>query len=107
MAADQDFRAFVSCKTHAATDVLLENVVKVREMLRGFAASQPEIFAATSIRGCWTSPFRIRPRGAVPAGVIALPKDDEREPGTPKAIESLEASRWVRGGGDPGRHRTG
>ena len=38
--------------------------------------------------------FRLRPRGDVPAGVIALPKDDEREPGAPKAIESIEASRW-------------
>ena len=95
MAADQDFRAFVSCKTHAATDVLLENVVKVREMLRGFAASQPEIFAAYFDPRLLDVPlFRIRPRGDVPAGVIALPKDDEREAGTPKAIESIEASRW-------------
>ena len=33
-------------------------------------------------------------RAASPAGVIALPKDNEREAGTPKAIEFLEASRW-------------
>ena len=46
MAAGQDFRVFVSCKTHAATDVLLENVVEVQEKLRGFADSQPELFAA-------------------------------------------------------------
>ena len=94
MAADQDFRAFVSCKTHAATDVLLENVVKVREMLRGFAASQPEIFAAYFDPRLLDVPlFRIRPRGAVPAGVIPLPKDDEREPGTPKASRSLSRRR--------------
>jgi hypothetical protein len=95
MAADQDFRAFLSCKTHAATDVLLENVVKVQQMLRGFAAAHPEIFAASFDPRLLDVPlFRIRPRGAVPAGVIALPKDNEREPGTPRAIESLAASRW-------------
>jgi superfamily I DNA and/or RNA helicase len=30
----------------------------------------------------------------VPTGMIPLPKDAEREPGAPKAIESIEASRW-------------
>lgn len=95
MAADQDFRAFLSCKTHAATDVLLENVVRVREMLRGFAVAHPEIFAAYFDARLLDVPlFRIRPRGAVPAGVISLPRDGEREAGTPKAIDSIEASRW-------------
>ncbi|MCE3250194.1 MAG: superfamily helicase, partial [Geminicoccaceae bacterium] len=95
MAAGQDFRAFLSCKTHAATDVLLDNVVEVREMLRGWAVTHPELFAAFFDPRLLDVPlFRIRPRGAVPAGVIPLPYDDEREPGTPKAIESIQASRW-------------
>ena len=34
MEARRDFRVFVSCKTHAATDVLLKNVLEVREKLR-------------------------------------------------------------------------
>ena len=95
MAAGENFRVFLSCKTHAATDVLLENVVKVRELLRGFAASHPEIFAAYFDPRLLDVPlFRLRPRGDVPPGVIPLPKDAERDPGAPKAVESLEASRW-------------
>ncbi len=95
MAAGQDFRAFLSCKTHAATDVLLQNVVEVRELLRGWAVIHPELFAAYFDPRLLEAPlFRIRPRGAVPVGVIPLPKDADREPGTPKAIESIEASRW-------------
>ena len=96
MAADQDFRAFLSCKTHAATDVLLENVVKVREMLRGFAASQPELFAAYFDPRLLDVPlFRIRPRGEVPVRRDRrCRKTTEREPGTPKAVEAIEASRW-------------
>jgi hypothetical protein len=106
MAADQDFRAFVSCKTHAATDVVLDNVVKVREMLRGFAASQPEIFAAYFNPRLLDVPlFRLRPRGAVPAGVIPLPKDDERESGTPRAVEAIEGSRWAVVAATPGGTR--
>ncbi len=95
MAADQNFRTFVSCKTHAATDVLLGNVATVRAMLRGFAATHPEIFAAYFDPRLLDVPlFRLRPRGEVPCGVVALPKDDERGPGAPRAIESIEASRW-------------
>ena len=96
MAAGQDFRAFLSCKTHAATDVLLENVVRVREMLRGLAVSQPEIFAAYFDPRLLDVPlFRVRPRGDVARRRDRrYPKTSEREAGAPKAIESIEASRW-------------
>jgi hypothetical protein len=95
MTADQDFRAFLSCKTHAATDVLLDNVVTVREMLRGFASSQPDIFPAYfDLRLLDVPLFRVRPRGEVSSGVTPLPKDEEREAGAPKAVEAIEGSRW-------------
>jgi hypothetical protein len=106
MAADQDFRAFLSCKTHAATDVLLENVVTVRGMLRGFAVSQPEIFATYFDPRLLDVPlFRIRPRGEVSIGVNPLPRDEEREPGAPRAVESIEASRWCVVAATPGGTR--
>src|SRR5215211_7063821 len=105
MAADQDFRAFVSCKTHAATDVLLENVVRVREMLRGFAASQPELFAANFDPRLLEVPlFRIRPLGEIP-GVIPLPRDDDRDPATPRAVDQIEAARWCVVAATPGGTR--
>ncbi len=95
MAANRDFRAFVSCKTHAATNVLLENLVAVQGRLRDFAATQPEIFGTYfDPRLLDVSLFRLRPRGEVPEGVIALPKDEERAPGAPKAIDAIQAARW-------------
>ena len=95
MAANRDYRAVVSCKTHAATDVLLENLRDVQELLRGFSATQPEIFGSYFDPRLLEVPlFRVRPRGEVPDGVIALSKDDERPPGAPKAIETIQAARW-------------
>ncbi|MEJ7761770.1 MAG: AAA domain-containing protein [Thermomicrobiales bacterium] len=103
MAADQPFRVFITCKTHAATDVLLENVVRVRDMLRGFATAHPEIFAAHFDRRLLDVPlFRLRPRGEVANGVIPLPKDDAREAGRPKAVESILAQRWAVVAATPG-----
>ena len=46
MAAGLPFRAFVSCKTHAATDVLLKDIAAVRAQLAIFHDAQPAIFAA-------------------------------------------------------------
>ena len=44
MADRAPFRAFVSCKTHAATDVLLHKVVVVQAELRLLSINHPEIF---------------------------------------------------------------
>jgi hypothetical protein len=106
MAAGQDFRAFVSCKTHAATDVLLENVARAREKLRGWAVAQPELFAAYFDPRLLEVPlFRIRPRGDVLPGVIPLPRDAERHAGTPRAVDQIEAARWCVVAATPGGTR--
>src|SRR5262249_39662083 len=44
MRAKQPCRVFLSCKTHAATDVLLANVLDVREKLRKLQAADPKLF---------------------------------------------------------------
>ncbi|MDQ3167548.1 MAG: ATP-binding protein [Chloroflexota bacterium] len=103
MAADQPFRVFITCKTHAATDVLLKNVVEVRDMLGGFATKYPAIFAAHFDRRLLDVPlFRLRPRGEVADGVVPLPKDDARGAGQPKAVESIQADRWAVVAATPG-----
>lgn len=59
IAADQPFRAFVSCKTHAATNVLLDNIVTVR------AVAWPRREPAGDLRGAFRRPH---------SGCAALPR---------------------------------
>jgi hypothetical protein len=44
MAAGRDFRVFVGCKTHAATDVLLTNVAEVKRLLCSLHTRRPDLF---------------------------------------------------------------
>ncbi len=103
MAANLDFRVFLSCKTHAATDVLLENLHHVRKLLRDLRTAHPALFAAHIDPRLLELPlFRLRPRGDLPTGVIPIPKDGERQAGAPKAIESIQAARWCAVAATPG-----
>jgi len=96
MAADQDFRVALSCKTHAATDVLLENITDVRRMLEGWAASHPAIFEHHFDRRLLDVPlYRNRPRGDVPGDVTAIPHDRDRPKGTPRAADVIAGERWT------------
>jgi len=102
MAADRDLRVFLSCHTHAATDVLLHNVREVQEMLRGWARTHPELSATYfDPRLLQTPLFRAQPKDSQPSGIIVLPKDKERTTGTPTAVETLSATRWLVMGAGP------
>jgi len=95
MATGRPFRIFLSCKTHAATDVLLHNLRNAQEKLARFARLQPGIFERHFDAGLLDVPlYRLRPRGDVQPGIIPLPKDNEREKGTPRAWDTIEASNW-------------
>lgn len=75
--AGQSFRAFLTCKTHAATHVLLEKLAEVQALLRGLAAEHPAIFAAFMHPRLLDAPlYRARPSDEVPAGVTVLTRDD-------------------------------
>ena len=106
LAADRDYRVFLSCKTHAATDVLLDNVARVREELRRVADRHPTLFARHFDPRLLDLPLlRVRPRGAVPPGVTALyGKDDAGwTPGQPKLADAVLAVRWCVVASPPGR----
>ncbi len=95
MAADRPYRAFLACKTHAATDVLLADTVAVQAKLREFAGSHPAIFAAHFDGRLLDVPlFRVTPRGAPPTGAISLPAKAAQPKGTPPAVETIMAARW-------------
>jgi hypothetical protein len=102
MAANQDFRVLLSCKTHAATDVLLENARKVQNRMRDIRASHRDVFDTYIDRRLLDVPlFRIKPRGAVADSVIPLPDPDlgvsERQ-----VWETIAAQRWCIVAATPG-----
>ena len=95
MAADQDCRAFLSCKTHAATDVLLEKLARALEDLRAIRARHPELFDTYIDARLPEVPlFRVAGRKAPPAGVTPLPRKEDRPKGVPTSVKRVEAHRW-------------
>ena len=95
MAAAQPFRCYVSCKTHAATDVLLENIRDVQRKLQAIAAAHPDIFARYFDTRLLDAPlFRVRGRQAPADGVITLRKKEEREPSEPNNLDAIAPHPW-------------
>ncbi|HEX5163964.1 MAG TPA: AAA domain-containing protein [Thermomicrobiales bacterium] len=95
MAAGIPFRVFLTCKTHAATDVLLDNVLNVQRKLADWFIEQPEIAEQFFDRRLTQVPlFRIRPRGDV-AGLIVPLLDDRNKPAGKKAIDQIMAQEWA------------
>ncbi|HEU5327935.1 MAG TPA: AAA domain-containing protein [Thermomicrobiales bacterium] len=104
LAADRVYRVVVSCKTHAATDVLLANVAAVQARLRAFHAEQPALWARYFDDRLLDVPlFRLRPRQEL-TGVMPLYKRDDRHktPGQPLMADALLAARWCVAGATPG-----
>jgi len=95
MAANIDCRAMLSCKTHAATDVLLDNVVRVQQLLRDLWKRHPDIMAEYVDRRLLDAPlYRARPRGAVPDGVTALRRPEDRGVDEPRNVDAVLSERW-------------
>src|SRR5262249_36303328 len=73
-------RAFLSCKTHAATDVLLVNVLEVQTRLRELQTADPKLFARHFDARLLDVPlYRVAPNDPPPDGVILLTKDAEKD----------------------------
>jgi len=95
MQADRPFRAFVSCKTHAATDVLLRNVLEVRQKLRELRATDSTRFDQFFDTRLLDVPiYRVAPHDLPPDGVIHLAKDAEKEKGESRNADAIQQSRW-------------
>lgn len=102
LAADRDFHVFVSCKTHAATDVLLENILSAQHHLREWSEHYPAIFADYFDPRLLTVPlYRISPRHPK-EGITPLPKASEKEEEAPHSADAVAAQRWCVIGGTPG-----
>jgi hypothetical protein len=80
LAAGQTFRALLTCKTHAATEVLLEKIAEVQAALRQIRAASPALFDAHFDPRVLDAPlFRVSPRDpgrSWPGPVTVLAKDE-------------------------------
>jgi hypothetical protein len=96
MNENRPYRVFLSCKTHAATDVLLRNVVEVRQKLRELQASHEKLFASHFDARLLDVPlYRVAPNDPPPDGVIALTKDAEKDGDEDFNADLIEEHRWA------------
>src|SRR5262249_8954535 len=88
--AGRDFRVFVTCKTHAATDVLLRNVLDVQRKLRELRDGSPGLFEQYIDERLLEVPlYRVAPHDPPPDGVIHLVKDAEKGKGEPRNADVI------------------
>lgn len=91
MAAAMPFRAFVSCKTHAATDVLIQDIAEVQHRLRAIQREHPALFAQHFDDRLLLAPlYRLHPRETPTDRIQAIDKDE-----TPaQKHRTLQAAPW-------------
>ncbi|MGH2532358.1 MAG: AAA domain-containing protein [Thermomicrobiales bacterium] len=103
MAAGLPFRVLLSCKTHAATDVLLRNVAEVRDDLRRFSLRHGQAFRKYFDERLLDFPlYRYRPSNEVPEGVTAVARKNARPKGTPAPIDLFHGQPWCVAAATPG-----
>jgi hypothetical protein len=97
LAAGREYRVLVSCKTHAATNVLLEKLVEVQGLLRGLHERAPALFTQHIDPEVLDVPLlRVRPNeNGAPAGVRAFGAEDD-------ALGSIQGQRCCVVGATPG-----
>jgi hypothetical protein len=89
-------RVFLSCKTHAATDVLLRNVLEVRDKLRALRDADKKRFAKHFDARLLDVPlYRVAPNDDPPKGVIRLAKDAEKGDGEDYNADLIEEHEWA------------
>ena len=95
LAADRDFRIYVSCKTHQAIDVLLEKIRDVQAQLRDIARTHPDLFHRYFDSRLLDVPiFRYAPKNDMHPDITVIPHKNERPKGTPTAYGTIGSQRW-------------
>ncbi|MEK6236182.1 MAG: ATP-binding protein, partial [Planctomycetales bacterium] len=103
MREGRDLRVFLSCKTHAATDVLLNNVLAVQEKLAELKAASPGIFKEYFDDRLLDVPlFRVAPRDRLPDAIRHLAKDSGKGKGATYNADVICESPWSVVGVTPG-----
>lgn len=107
-AAGIDCKILISCNTHSATDVLLQNIATVREMLSHFRTNHRAIFDEYFDPWLLQLPlYRIapRPENALPPGVTPLYRKEEKPPGQRLIADEIAEARWAVAAGTPSAMR--
>ena len=101
LAADIDYRIVISCKTHAAIDVVVDQLLSVREKLATIRLRQREIFDEYFDERVLTTPIgRMSPRGSVPSGVTPL-NGRNKETGEDHVYREIENRSRIVAAGTP------
>jgi hypothetical protein len=101
IAAGIKYHVYVSCKTHAATDVLLKNILSAQEKLRELHQLHPKIFAQYIDERLLQMPlYRMNAQEPPPAGVIALVREDEKDQA--RNVDLLAQNHWCIVAATPG-----
>ncbi|HEX8551716.1 MAG TPA: AAA domain-containing protein [Abditibacteriaceae bacterium] len=102
LAADKEFRLVCGCKTHAATDVLLQNIKAVQEKLKEVRSNSTELFETHFDARILEIPrFRLSPREEC-TFAEALPRKRDLEKGELPAQKRIDAENWCIIGATPG-----
>jgi predicted RecB family nuclease len=102
LAAEMEWRVFLSCKTHAATDVLLHNVQKVQQKLKKLRDEHPQLWAQYFDERLLKIPLFRAVVTEASDGIVPLPKKDDQEKGEPQSADVIQAEKWCVVGTTPG-----
>ncbi len=103
MSAGTPNRVLVGAKTHAATDVLLENVRRALDALGAMREARPDLFAEFFDERLLAVPlYRLQPRGDVAGEVTAIYAKTRRPTGQVKALEVVAAEAYAVVAATPG-----
>lgn len=103
LAAGMLFRVLLGAKTHAATNVLLENVVGAVQELVRMRTVRPAIFADFFDERLLAVPlYRLQGREAPPDGVMPIFAKGKRPKDQPKALDLLAAADYAVVASTPG-----
>ena len=103
LCAGQEGRVLLSCKTHKAIDVLIQEAAKVQRRLADWREKYPGIWEACFDARLLDIPiYRIAPAEPPGEGVRELVKDADRAKGTPANADTLLGHTTVIAGATPG-----
>jgi AAA domain/PD-(D/E)XK nuclease superfamily len=103
MAAGNAQRILVSCKTHAATDVLLEDIRQAKFFLQRIHLKHGTLFRKYFDERLLDVPlFRFQPRGDTADGVIPLRRKYQRPKEAPRPLDLINGQSWAICAGTPG-----
>ena len=93
---NRPYRVFLTCKTHAATDVLLKNVLDVRNKLRELRDADPTLFGKHFDPRLLDVPlYRVAPNDPPPDGVTHLRKDADKDKSEEYNTDIIQEEQWA------------